>query len=70
MVSAHVALTQCSVRRGFVTPHWLTARDHPWIGELIELHRTFAGEPRRRLDERLDALASTARAPGDRKSVV
>ena len=66
MVSAHVALARCSVQGGVVTPHWLTARDHPWIAELIELHRAFAGEPRRRLDERLVAIERKARTPGTR----
>jgi hypothetical protein len=64
VVSAHVALTRCSVRDGAVTPHWLSAADHPWIAELIELHRALVGEPRRRLDERLQVLAGAARGPG------
>jgi predicted nuclease of restriction endonuclease-like RecB superfamily len=66
VVSAHVALARCSVHGGVVTPHWLTARDHPWIAELIELHRAFAGEPRQRLDERLVAIERKARTTGTR----
>jgi len=54
------------VRDGIVTPHWLSVRDHPWIGELIELHHAFVGEPRRRLYDRLDATPCMARASGSR----
>lgn len=66
MVSAHVALTRCSVLGSGITPHWLSPRDYPWIAELIELHHAFVGEPRRRLDERLEAVARAARTPGSR----
>lgn len=66
MVSARVALTRCRVRDGVVAPHWFSTREHPWIGELIELHQAFVGEPRRRLDARIDELARAAHTPGTR----
>jgi predicted nuclease of restriction endonuclease-like RecB superfamily len=50
---SNVALSRCSVQDGRVVVAWLTERDGPWLGDLIDVYRAFEGEPRRRLDEHL-----------------
>jgi len=40
------ALITATVRHGVVRPHWLTARDLPWLEALLEARRASAGGPR------------------------
>jgi uncharacterized protein len=48
-------LIPARIERGTVLPFFLTARDHPWLGILMEEIDRFRGRPRRELAERLRA---------------
>lgn len=42
-----------SIRQGQILPHYLTAADHPWLRELLEVYDGFVGRARRELETRL-----------------
>jgi predicted nuclease of restriction endonuclease-like RecB superfamily len=48
-------LIPARIDRGVVVPFFLTERDHPWLGILIEEIDRFRGRPRRELGEHLRA---------------
>lgn len=67
---ASEALRRCSLRQGLVVPHYLTERDHAWLGDLIEEFESFVGQPRRLLESRLRTESHAGRQSSGRALAV
>lgn len=63
MGSIRAALALCSLHGRAVVPRWIGAGEHPRIVAMLEVYRALVGQPRARLDERLEGETS---APGAR----
>ncbi len=63
-------LLRHSVRDGEIVPHYLDESDHPWLQDLLEEYRSFEGQPRRALEERLREPLPGSSPDGKRRMAI